>query len=92
MKWTKLFPPIALILAGIITMSMRVVSGMNPEHVSIAASMPDQYDNGQWGSGETTYTILHFSPLTYIIGALLIIAGGFMLYNELKEAKHANNQ
>jgi len=67
MKWTKKMPGISLILAGIVTSSMKVVTGF------------EVYMNFDV-SERAIYT-----PLVYVIGGLLIIAGAFMIYNEDKD-------
>ena len=66
MKWTKKMPGISLILAGIVTANMKVVTGFQGGHSNYIAS--------------AIYT-----PLVYVIGVLLIIAGAFMIYNEDKD-------
>ena len=63
MKWTKKVPGISLILAGIVTASMKVVTGF---------------------AGYYTESAI-YTPLVYVIGGLLIIAGAFMIYNEDKD-------
>jgi hypothetical protein len=66
MKWTKKVPGISLILAGIVTANMKVVTGFQGGHSNYIES--------------AIYT-----PLVYVIGGLLIIAGAFMIYNEDKD-------
>jgi hypothetical protein len=67
MKWTKKMPGISLILAGIVTANMKVVTGfITYEHFNVTE--------------RAIYT-----PLVYVIGGLLIIAGAFMIYNEGKD-------
>jgi uncharacterized membrane protein YhdT len=66
MKWTKKMPGISLILAGIVTANMKVVTGFVGYHAPLTES--------------AIYT-----PLVYVIGGLLIIAGAFMIYNEDKD-------
>jgi hypothetical protein len=53
-------------------------------------SQPAHYDNGVYQNAAERIDILYFSPLVYLIGGLLIVAGAFMLYNEIKEATHEN--
>ena len=68
MKWTKRMPGISLILAGIVTSSMKVVTGFG---VNVYSDVTER----------AIYT-----PLVYVIGGLLIIAGAFMIYNEDNQA------
>jgi len=67
MKWTKKMPGISLILAGIVTSSMKVVTGF-----------------GVYVNSDVTDRAI-YTPLVYVIGGLLIIAGAFMIYNEDKD-------
>jgi hypothetical protein len=67
MKWTKKVPGISLILAGIVTANMKVVTGFGLTEIFAL-------------SDRAIYT-----PLVYVIGGLLIIAGAFMIYNEDKD-------
>ena len=67
MKWTKKMPGISLILAGIVTANMKVVTGFG---VNVYSDVTER----------AIYT-----PLVYVIGGLLIIAGAFMIYNEDKD-------
>ena len=90
MKWQKLMPGISIILSGIVTMSMKVVTGVNVSRFGTAVSQPAHYDNGVYENAAERIDILYFSPLVYLIGGLLIVAGAFMLYNEIKEATHEN--
>lgn len=93
MKWHKYIQGVALVLAGIVTMSMKVVASINPVGLSILAGYDSQmheYSNGVISSGTGEWVVLHYNPLTYIIGALLIIAGGFSIYTAYKEDNHAN--
>ena len=68
MKWTKKMPGISLILAGIVTANMKVVTGFTMH----------EYFN-------VTERVI-YTPLVYVIGGLLIIAGAFMIYNEDNQA------
>ena len=93
MKWNKIIPPIALILAGIVTMSMKVITAVNSHYLYIMTKSIDAQNSYQDGTifwdGEPR-TVFTYSPLVYVIGGLLIVAGGVMLYNEIKEAQNAN--
>jgi hypothetical protein len=73
MKWTRLIPGISLILAGLFTSSMKVVTDIRIE----ASSAEDA---------------IIYSPLVSVIGGLLIIAGGFMVYNEIIWAQHEETE
>jgi hypothetical protein len=72
MKWTRLIPGISLILAGLFTSSMKVVTDIRIE------AFPED--------------AIIYSPLVYVIGGLLIIAGGFMVYNEIIWAQHEETE
>ena len=76
--WHKYIQGIALVLAGIVTMSMRVVASIDPNALYQVLARDVERD------------YLNYNPLTYIIGALLIIAGGFSIYTAYKEDKNAN--
>ena len=67
MKWTKKMPGISLILAGIVTASIKVVTGFTG-----------------YRQGDVLDRVM-YTPLIYVIGGLLIIAGAFMIYNEDKD-------
>ena len=95
MKWTRLLPPISIILSGIVTMSMKVVTGYSSKGLTYVVNGVYDYgtvvDDTIIYNGEE-YPVLIYSNLPYLIGALLIFAGGLMLYNEIKEVRHENKE
>jgi len=95
MKWTRLLPPIFIILSGIVTASMKVVTALGMRGFQLATS--PLYDGGTVVQdtiihGGEEYPVYIYSTLPYLIGALLIFAGGLMLYNEIKEMRHENKE
>ena len=93
MKWTRLLPPIFIILSGIVTASMEVAREVGEGYIIITRmySYENVNSNTILYDGEE-YPILIYSNLPYLIGALLIFAGGLMLYNEIKEVRHENKE
>ena len=87
-------PGISLILAGIVTSSMKVVTGVGDGFIIITERIyfyENVNNNTILYAGEE-YPVLIYSNLPYLIGALLIFAGGLMLYNEIKEVRHENKE
>jgi len=95
MKWTRLLPPISIILSGILTASIKVVTGYNSKVFMLVVNgvydFPAVVANSVVYNG-VEYPVFTYSKLPYLIGALLIFAGGLMLYNEIKEMRHENKE
>jgi len=93
MKWTRLLPPIFIILSGILTASMKVVTWVGEGFFLLTEGInfPKVNNNTVLYYGEE-YPVFIYSNLPYLIGALLIFAGGLMLYNEIKEMRHENKE
>jgi len=95
MKWTRLLPPIFIILSGILTASMKVVTALGMKGLKLATNGMYDYrtvvNDTIIYNGEE-YPVYIYSTLPYLIGALLIFAGGLMLYNEIKEMRHENKE
>ena len=94
MKWTRLLPPISIILSGIVTASMKVVTGVGDGFIIITERIyySEYVNNNTILYDGEEYPVLIYSNLPYLIGALLIFAGGLMLYNEIKEVRHENKE
>jgi len=94
MKYTRLIAPISIILSGIVTASMKVVTGVGDGFIIITEGIYfyETVNNNTVLYDGVEYPVLIYSNLPYLIGALLIFAGGLMLYNEIKGARPENQE